>query len=189
MNNEELQHLRELLRAYQNRLRVLELQAAQFGINAPPQVLTEINSLRSDIIRVNAEIATSTPAVTREAYRQLRQKALKAYYSHQWSQAEDLLIQVLSFNLHDDDIQTKLSIVQHNLDLQAFYQSICEMRNEGHWQAALKALEDLDQQQPGYGDPEGIRLWALEQRQQSAHVLQSSQEAKEQPAHSAVVTS
>ena len=47
MEDEERQRLRELLRAHQSRLQVLELQQATQGIQAPPQVITEIAAIRS----------------------------------------------------------------------------------------------------------------------------------------------
>jgi len=170
MDDEERQQLRELLRAHQGRLRVLDLQAAQFGINLPPHVATEIEHIRTEMIRVRTALDATTPPATRVALRQLRQQAWKAYYAKQWQRAEELLTQALAADPDDSDMRVTLARVQQQLDLQAFYQTICDLRDEGLWQAVLAALDDLDRRQAGYPDPQGLRDWA-HRRQQREQLL------------------
>lgn len=54
---EELAHQQKMLRILRERRRVLELQAAQRGIDARPEVLTEIVSLNDEIDRHDQELA------------------------------------------------------------------------------------------------------------------------------------
>jgi hypothetical protein len=164
MAEAELSQLHNLLRTHQSRLRVLELQAAQFGINVPPQVVTEIDHIKAEIARISSELKIATPVITRAMLRQLRQQALKAYYAQEWTQAEELLIQILATNPDDTDLQAKLTEAQRQLDLQELYLSICELRDVGLWSAVLKALNDLQQREPDYPDPERLRVWAEAQR-------------------------
>ncbi|PDW00285.1 effector-associated domain 2-containing protein [Candidatus Chloroploca asiatica] len=49
MSSDDRVHLEELLRTYRRRLQVLELQAAQFGIYAPPHITIEIDDLKVHI--------------------------------------------------------------------------------------------------------------------------------------------
>src|SRR5215216_5568904 len=49
LDDKERSSLREVLRAYQRRLRVLELQRATKGVNTSPEVLTEIEDIQSEI--------------------------------------------------------------------------------------------------------------------------------------------
>ena len=159
-DEEQRRHLRELLRAHQSRLRVLELQRATQGIHTPPQVTIEIESIRVDIARVKAELVVNMPAITRAALRQLRQQALTAFYAQEWELAEDLLAQMLAANLDDADVQAKQAEASRQLDLRALYQVILYLRDAGHWRAALAALDDLERQEPGYPDLDGLRVWA-----------------------------
>lgn len=54
----ELDHKNKLVHTYRARLRPLELQAAQKGMYAPPEVLTEISALTEQIRAQEDEIAT-----------------------------------------------------------------------------------------------------------------------------------
>jgi hypothetical protein len=54
--DEALAHRQKMLRVLRERQRVLELQAAQFGINARPEVLTEIVTLADEITRQEDDI-------------------------------------------------------------------------------------------------------------------------------------
>jgi hypothetical protein len=165
MDTEQRQHLRDLLRAHQSQLRVLELQAATFGAHAPPHVLTEIDRLTAVIAGIEAQLGQSAPAVSRAALRQLRQQALAAYYAETWERAEDLLVQIVQADPADQDAQAKLTHTQRQLDLRAFYQAIVELRDAGNWRAVLAALADLDQRQPDYPGTAELREWAeAEQR-------------------------
>jgi hypothetical protein len=170
MDDEERQQLRDLLRARQSRLHVLEVQAAAQGIQTPPQVVVEINGIHSEIEHLETELAVNTPAVARTQLRHLRQVALKAYFAQRWAEAEESFIQVLAIDPDDKDIQMKLSEVQQQLDLQAFYQAICELRDAGLWPAVLKALDELERKQPNYPDSENLRRWAEEQQKSVASV-------------------
>jgi hypothetical protein len=56
MDEEERQHLEELLRVYRRRLRSLEKQAAQFGARTDAQVLSEIEDVRDEILRIKSQL-------------------------------------------------------------------------------------------------------------------------------------
>jgi hypothetical protein len=51
MNEEDKKHLQNLVVVHKKRLRVLELQAAEFGLHSPPHIHTEIDEIRNDIER------------------------------------------------------------------------------------------------------------------------------------------
>lgn len=57
MDNQQRQHLEELRFTHQKRLQVLELQAASFGLSAPPHILTEIEDIRKQIGSIDARLA------------------------------------------------------------------------------------------------------------------------------------
>jgi hypothetical protein len=64
---EELAHHKEMLRLYRRRLRELERKKAQYGINTPPEVNTEIIDLTDSIERHEGEVARlQTEAVVDE---------------------------------------------------------------------------------------------------------------------------
>src|SRR5262245_40319062 len=52
----EQQHLEQLLAKHQARLRVLEMKEAQFGINVPPEVVTEMEDIRQEIASINLQL-------------------------------------------------------------------------------------------------------------------------------------
>lgn len=158
--DEAREHTREVVRVHQTRLRVLELQAAKLGDYVPPHILTEINDIQTEIAHLKAELNATTPPIARSHLRQLRQQALKAYYTQKWAQAEELFSQVLQLDLNDTDVQAKLEEVQRQLTLQAAYQLICELRNADQWQPALDALDDLERLQPNYPGAAELREWA-----------------------------
>jgi hypothetical protein len=169
-DEEELQALREQLRAHRGRLRALELQAAKYGDATDPHIVNEIAEIRALVAPLEAQLIRATPAATRTVLLQARQQAMKAFYSQQWAQAEELLAQVLQSDPDDTDLQKKLEASQRHLELQAAYQAIRELRAEGLWQAVLGALEDLAQQQADYPDSDGLRQWAeARQRQEQLY--------------------
>ncbi|MCP4604456.1 MAG: CHAT domain-containing protein [Proteobacteria bacterium] len=64
MNNR--QYLDELLLANQRRLQVLKLQAAKYGVSAPPHILIEIEDIQEEIASINlqiGEIEKSKPTI------------------------------------------------------------------------------------------------------------------------------
>lgn len=167
MENEDIQQLRELLRTHQSRLHVFELQQAQKGDNTPPEVTIEMERIRDDIAELQARIAAATPAPARAILRQTRQQALKAFYADRWAEAEELLCQVLEEDPDDVDARAKLKEAQRQLDLEAMYLTACSLRDDGHWEAVLEALADLDRQMPGHPDPQGLRAWAAERARET----------------------
>jgi hypothetical protein len=56
---EEILHQRELQKEYRKRLRVLEKQAAKFGIYVPPHVQIEVDELQEKISECEQEIDTN----------------------------------------------------------------------------------------------------------------------------------
>jgi hypothetical protein len=66
MDREELEHLEEMKRICQKRLRVLELKVAWQGVNTPADILLEIDSLREQIAHLQAQINTIPPGIIRD---------------------------------------------------------------------------------------------------------------------------
>jgi hypothetical protein len=64
MDEEKRMQTQDLLRAHQSRLHMLELQSAQLGIGTPPQIMTEMQQIRAEIGRINADLATTTLTTT-----------------------------------------------------------------------------------------------------------------------------
>jgi adenylate kinase len=58
------QHLKNLYDAKFERLCVLELQAAQYGINVRPEVITEINSIKTELRQLENQIQMLDPHIT-----------------------------------------------------------------------------------------------------------------------------
>jgi formylglycine-generating enzyme required for sulfatase activity len=56
MDAEERQHIESLLKQYRRRLRVLEQQAARFGLNAPAELIIEIQDLRDVIDQLQLQL-------------------------------------------------------------------------------------------------------------------------------------
>jgi hypothetical protein len=56
MDNEQLQHLKELHHSLQQRLHILELQSARFGIYTPPYILIEISDLKKEILSIKMQL-------------------------------------------------------------------------------------------------------------------------------------
>ena len=57
MDEQQRQHLNELRQSHLRRLRVLELQAASYGLAAPPHILIEIDDIRGNLKSVEAQLA------------------------------------------------------------------------------------------------------------------------------------
>ncbi len=101
MDNEERQHLEGLLREHRRRLRPLELRNAQLGMSTPPEVINEIDDIRSEIAQIQArlygQIDVSAPmqpdvsapmsAPEQIDLKRLRRQALAAFYTQKWEQA------------------------------------------------------------------------------------------------------
>ena len=125
MDDEERQRLEELLRQHQRRLHLLETQKAIRGMNTPPEVLIEIDDIRSEIARIQAQlygqIGVSAPKQTDVSapppappvepidLKRLRKQALAAFYTRNWERAVMLLAQLTAAELGDEDVWTKLA--------------------------------------------------------------------------------
>jgi len=57
MDDEDQQHLEEMLRTYKRRLRVLEQQEASAGPRTPPEVRTEIDDVRTQISNITSKLS------------------------------------------------------------------------------------------------------------------------------------
>ena len=101
--------LRELIRTHESRLRVLELQEAQFGAHVPPHILVDIENTRAEIKRLEAQLRLDIPTI--RSVRSLKQQALAAFYAKDWEKAEDLLIQLSQSSITDSEIQEMLTEV------------------------------------------------------------------------------
>ena len=54
---DELTHLKNLRTIHQRNLQILEKQAAQYGLNTPPHIQTQIEDLRVEIEKLDNQIA------------------------------------------------------------------------------------------------------------------------------------
>jgi hypothetical protein len=167
--DEERASLREILRAHRRRLRVLQLQQASKGSNTPAEIITEIEDIERELNRVEARLEKISPiiALERGALRQRRGEALAAFYAKQWDQAELLLEQVVRTDTTDEEALNKLKQVRSQLEVQAAYQAMRRLRDEGLWQATLDALDELAREHPNLRDPDGLRDWAEYRKQRS----------------------
>ena len=62
MNQHEIDHLHALIAAHNDRLRVLELQAARYGWATPPEVQNEIAAIKATIASIEQQLAAGTLA-------------------------------------------------------------------------------------------------------------------------------
>lgn len=91
MASEDRAHQEELLRAYRRRLQVLQLQAAQFGIYAPPHITIEIEELEAKIAEVERGLGPAARSVpTAPEGKQLPQEQIR--------QLTDLLVALPSMS-------------------------------------------------------------------------------------------
>lgn len=171
VDDDERQQLREVLRAHQRRLRVLEIQEATKGINTPPEIITEIEDVRSEIRTTEMRLRQLTPPTDRATQRQRRSDALAAFYRKDWERAEELLEQVLEANPGDAEMEKKLQQVQRELELRAAYNALRRLRDDGMWEALLNALDDLALEYPNAitaPDMNEMRAWAEYRKQRAA---------------------
>jgi hypothetical protein len=164
MGDEYRRHLEGLLRTYQRRLRPLEQQAATYGPRTPPEVLMEIDDVRAEVARLTEELRANFDRADLE---QLWNRALAAFFTHDWEVAVKLLLQVRAVDPTFEDVQLRLAEARRQRRLQTFYRQICRLRDEDEWQGVLQALEELEQKCPAYPDPDGLRLWALRRRREA----------------------
>jgi len=54
---DQWQHLKQLRKNHLQRLQILELQAASYGLSVPPHILIEIEDIRSKLKALDAELA------------------------------------------------------------------------------------------------------------------------------------
>ncbi len=58
MEDEEREHLTELLRLYTRRLRPLEKQIAAYGMRTPPDIIIEIEDIKNNITQIKKQLET-----------------------------------------------------------------------------------------------------------------------------------
>jgi hypothetical protein len=180
MTHEDRQHLADLLQAYRRRLRPLEKRMAMFGSSTPPEVLNEIDDIRGEITRIERELDRALLVIDPTTLLDLRRKARNAYFKKDWSQAVKLLAQVTAHDPADSDIWDKLTTARQSLQLQEDYRGVCDLRDEGLWQAVLDALDDIERRHPGYADTERLQAWA-ERRRDEETVERQQQESAISP--------
>src|SRR5262245_44310979 len=61
MDDEERQHYKKLLETHKRRLRPLELTAAEYGINTPAEIRTQIDLLKETIKQIEAQLREKPP--------------------------------------------------------------------------------------------------------------------------------
>ncbi len=59
MSNHEIEHLRNLEKAYKERLNVLEVQLAKYGMSCPPYILVEIENIKAQLSKIQSSIKDS----------------------------------------------------------------------------------------------------------------------------------
>lgn len=59
MDSNEITYLHQLIMTHTNRVRILELKAAQFGLNCPPEIQTEINDINNKIRELTRRLGNS----------------------------------------------------------------------------------------------------------------------------------
>jgi DnaJ-class molecular chaperone len=98
--------------------------------------------------------------------------------------AVDLLVQVLELDPGDDNAHLRLVNAQQQLRLADDYQAICQLRDEGLWEAVLEALDDLERRYPNYPGTKELRAWAdrtaNRQKSRSTGIVKEQEDAGEQ---------
>lgn len=97
----------------------------------------------------------------------VRQEALIAFFSEDWERAEPLLAQIVAANPQDSESMDRLKRTRLQLRLRQRYADARDLRQVGAWQAVLGVWRELDAEQPGYPDPDGLRVWAEAQRRRA----------------------
>ena len=65
MDGEQRRHLVDLRQIHLRRLHELEYKAAAFGLNAPPEVILEIQDIRHTITQLDRQLDPTTPRMPR----------------------------------------------------------------------------------------------------------------------------
>jgi formylglycine-generating enzyme required for sulfatase activity/CHAT domain-containing protein len=97
----------------------------------------------------------------------VRQEALIAFFSEDWERAEPLLAQIVAANPQDSESMDRLKRTRLQLRLRQRYTDARDLQQVGAWQAVLGVWHELDAEQPGYPDPDGLRAWAEAQRRRA----------------------
>ena len=79
----ELKHKNNLISAYRSRLRPLEIQAAQKGSSAPPEILTEISRL-TEQIRIQEDEIVKLESLAAEGQLSLAEVEYRAILAETW---------------------------------------------------------------------------------------------------------
>jgi hypothetical protein len=87
---EELAHQQHMLRVRRERRRVLEIQAAQRGIDTRPEILTEITILNEEIARHECE-ATQLATQAAEEYLSFAEVEYRMFLAEAWDAAQGAL--------------------------------------------------------------------------------------------------
>jgi hypothetical protein len=80
---DELTHKNVLIRTYRARIRPLEIQAAQKGLNAPPEILTEISTI-SELIRVQEDEISKLESLAAEGQLSLVEAEYRVIIADAW---------------------------------------------------------------------------------------------------------
>jgi formylglycine-generating enzyme required for sulfatase activity len=97
----------------------------------------------------------------------VRQEALVAFFSEDWERAEPLLARLVAADPSDQASRERLERCRLQLRLRQRYADARDLKQVGAWQAVLGVWRELDAQQPGYPDPDGLRAWAEAQRRRA----------------------
>ncbi len=97
----------------------------------------------------------------------LRQDALIAFFSEEWSRAEPLLARLVAADPGDQASRERLERCRLELRLELRYAEARALRQAGAWEATLGVLNEITAAQANYPDPDGLRAWAEGQRRRA----------------------
>ncbi|MCK5429564.1 MAG: tetratricopeptide repeat protein, partial [Anaerolineales bacterium] len=138
-------------------------------------VFSEINLLEPDYPDTEGLLASAQEEVTllerRRELENLYSRALEEMDAGNWDQAHRLFTQVLGADpgyedakrlsaLAEKEIQRLEAVSQQREVISTLYQEALDLYNAGSWQAALSKLDEIHSLDPGFSDPEDIRIKA-----------------------------
>jgi hypothetical protein len=111
MDEDDKQHHEELLRKNRQRLHMLEKQQAQFGVDTPPHIATEIKEIQNRINQIESELGTSSmpPPVPVQFFALSESAEFILYFERLAYQARRIVLIGTGINiLHHDSVLLNL---------------------------------------------------------------------------------
>lgn len=104
----------EMIQKLGDRLQILELQAASYGIDAPPQVLTEIQDIKSRIEQL--QMSTKSLVSIELLQRMTPLEIWKRLYDAIWE--IELIIHTIKKNIESDTVRIQKRHTEFNISVQ-----------------------------------------------------------------------